>query len=134
MDDSDFTFAEDLPPSCPSGAASREPRNGFWRFVMVKYPETPLRIDDRAFTSQHGRAMPCPPHKDPCDWASCSMFEEERARTMALIPPFKNKPAVCLNLTADAGPSRLDDDGHLHLWRFAGYDISKDVTKYVSKL
>ncbi len=101
---------------------------------MVKYSAQSSSVDERAFSSQHGRGKPCPEKKDPCDWASCSLFTEERARKMALVSPFKNKPAVCLDLPPDAGPSRLDGDGHLHLWRVAEHDISEDIVKHVPKL
>lgn len=129
----DLEFAEELPEACPNGNADQVHRTSFWRFVMVKYPAG-QSIDEQAFSSQHGRGKPCPPNKDPCDWASCSMFDEERARKMAKIPPFKNKPAVRLDIAADAGPSRLDEDGHLHLWRLGTYDITKDITETVEKL
>jgi len=134
MSFSDLKFAEDLPDQCPNGDASRKPRQGYWRFVMVKYPGGLSTVDCKAFSSQHGRGKACPPSKDPCDWASCSMFSEPRARKMALIPPFKNKPAVCLNITPDAGPSRVDEDGHLHLWCLEDYDLTQDITKKVEKL
>jgi hypothetical protein len=62
------------------------------------------------------------------------MFSEERARKMALIAPFKNKPAVCLNVRPAAGPSRLDEDGHLHLWRVESYNIANDIIAKVEKL
>lgn len=127
-------FAENLPAQCPNGGASRELRQGYWRFVMVKYAEGLSAVDSKAFSSQHGRGLICPPTIDPCDWASCSMFSEPRARKMALISPFKNKPAVCLDITPDAGPSRLDEDGHLHLWRLKDYDLTQDITEKVEKL
>lgn len=134
MSYSSLKFAEALPPQCPNGNATRADHKGFWRFVMVKYPADDSALDDRAFSSQHGRELPCPPGKDPCDWASCSMFSEERAKKMALIPPFKNKPAVCLDVTQAAGPSRLDQDGHLHLWRVDGHDITQNIVARVEKL
>lgn len=127
-------FAEELPESCPNGSADQVPRSGFWRFVMLKYPAGVGGVDENAFSSQHGRGQPCPPNKDPCDWASCSMFNEERAKKMAKISPFKNKPAVCLDVAPEAGPSRLDGDGHLHLWRFGTYDITQDIVQSVDKL
>ncbi len=133
MNFENFEFAEELPEACPNGNANQLQRKGFWRFVMVKYPAG-QSIDEQAFSSQHGRGKPCPPHKDPCDWASCSMFEEKRAKKMAKISPFKNKPAVCLDIAAEAGPSRLDEDGHLHLWRFGTYDITEDIIEAVEKL
>ena len=129
----DFEFAEELPEASPNGQADQVLRKGFWRFVMVKYPPG-KSIDEHAFSSQHGRGKPCPPRKDPCDWASCSMFDERRARKMAKISPFKNKPAVCLDISAEAGPSRLDEDGHLHLWRFSSHDITEDIIESVDKL
>jgi hypothetical protein len=130
----DIKFAEDLPDSCPNGDASQVRRPGFWRFVMCKYPAGVSSIDDKAFSSQHGRDKPCAPNTDPCDWASCSLFDKARAKQMAKISPFKNKPAVCLDIASDAGPSRLDKDGHLHLWRFGTYDIMQDITETVDKL
>ncbi|WP_141118025.1 hypothetical protein [Leisingera sp. JC1] len=130
----DFDFAEELPEACPNGNATQVQRNGYWRFVMVNYPGGLSEIDGQAFSSQHGRGKPCPPGKDPCDWASCSMFDEERAKKMAKISPFKNKPAVCLDIGPKAGPSRLDGDGHLHLWRLGAYDITQDITQTVDKL
>lgn len=101
---------------------------------MPKYPAGGPEIDDRAFSSQHGRGKKCPKDKDPCDWASCSMFSLERAKKMALIGPFKNKPAVCLNIPPAAGPSRLDEGDHLHLWRVENYDLTKHITARVKKL
>lgn len=134
MSYSNLKFAESLPPQCPNGNAKRSDHKGFWRFVMVKYPADTNAIDHTAFSSQHGRGKPCPADKDPCDWASCSMFTEDRAKKWALIPPFKNKPAVRLDVTQDAGPSRLDEDGHLHLWRVDDHDLTQKITARVAKL
>jgi hypothetical protein len=80
-----FKFAEELPESCPNGDASQVQRTGFWRFVMVKYREGVSGTDEKAFSSQHGRGQPCPTNKNPCDWASCSLFDEDRAKKMAKI-------------------------------------------------
>jgi hypothetical protein len=134
MSFSDLKFAEDLPNQCPNGDASFELRQGYWRFVMVKYPGGVSKVDCKAFSSQHGRGKACPSVKDPCDWASCSMFSKPRAQKMALISPFKNKPAICLDIKPAAGPSRLDEDGHLHLWCLEGYDLTEDITGAVEKL
>ena len=120
-------FAEVLPVGCPGLDADQTQRLGFWRFVMNAKWLDGTSIDELALSSQLGRGKPCPNGKDACDWASCSMFDEERTKKMRLIPPFKGKASVKFDIPANAGFSRLDRDGHLHLWRFAGFDLSKFV-------
>ena len=55
------------------------------------------------------------------------MFAEERAKAMALISPFKGKPSAQFNIDPSAGPRRLDENGHLHLWRVKGYDMNQSL-------
>ena len=123
-------FAEQLPEHCPRPDAQPQTREGFWRFLMnPKWIDVDQKIREEAFSSQHGRNRPRPEHKDVCDWASCSMFDDDRAAAMRLIPPFKGKKSAKFNVPASAGPNRLDEGGHLHLWRLRGIDLSDHLVE-----
>lgn len=127
--DSDIVYAEALPDQCPPSVAVDAAYPLVLRFVPAASAD---EVVDEHFLSFEALGEPLRKNIDPCSWASCSLFESERCagfKDAAKLPKMREKRVAVLSLPEGAGRSTRNSRGHIHLWRYAGFDPLSLVTE-----
>lgn len=118
-------YRESLPVDCPPSEAQDGELGEVWRFIQGS---TPVDAD---FDSHAKRGLPNRNSVPPCEFASCSLFETERAKEMAKNQFFKRKLASRLAVPASSGRHITNARGHVSLWMYASFNPCAAVAETV---
>ena len=116
-----YSFSEPLPPQCPPANA-----------VDAAYPKALRLVDaskvdevcEKEFLS-YAALGNSRPNVDPCAFASCSLFESETCKGFKAalkLPKLRGKKIAEISIPQGSGLSTRSSSGHIHFWRFIGFD------------
>jgi hypothetical protein len=119
-------FHECLPPHCPPNGATDASYPSAIRLVDASSVDQLVETEFSSFAALGENRRGC----DPCDLASCSLFESERCesfRNAVRLPRLRSKKIAEISIPLGSGLSTRNSSGHIHFWRFASFDPISSV-------
>lgn len=118
-------YAETLPTDCVCPPVDAED-GGLEEVYRLTSNNPPLGID---FDSKAATGIPCPSDKDPCNWASCSLFK--KAKSLRSYNRLRHEKPYLAKLTIPAGSGKFKigegKRGHVDFWRYYHVCLSRLV-------
>lgn len=127
----EIKYAEDYPAGCPPSEAEQLEDQLLLRLV----PNNPVGPDD--FMSHHALGKPKPKKVPAWSWASCSMFKDSaegqlRLKGLRGLPTLKKCKFVAkVQVGPDAGVAKVEEDDHVHFWRYISFEPWQSIKEMV---